>query len=321
MCLNFFRLQPTATDPATRDSEGDMRIATYRWGGRRHVGVLSNDAREIAPIDLRDRQEQVQSRGAQALLEHLAEGKDFPAVNGTRLPLSAVTLEAPLPRPRRNLWCVGRNYRAHAKELQGTSIQERRRSGKDRSMADRVHQGARVRRRAGRCDPPSRQSRIGTDRLRSRARGRDRPQGHEHSGEPRDGLRVGLHDRQRRHRARRADAACAMGYGQVVRHVLPDGAVARRRDRARRAGHARAAVGQRRTATGRAHRRPDLRHSDADRNDLARHHACTRATSSRPAHRPVSAWECSRRRGSRPETPCASRSMASACSKTRVVAH
>ena len=97
-----------------------MRIATYRWGGRRHVGVLSNDAREIAPIDLRHRQEQVQSRGAQALLEHLAGGKDFPAVNGTPLPISAVTLEAPLPRPRRNLWCVGRNYRAHAKELQGT---------------------------------------------------------------------------------------------------------------------------------------------------------------------------------------------------------
>ena len=97
-----------------------MRIATYRWGGRRHVGVLSNDVREITPIDLKDRQEQVQSRGAQALLEHLAEGKNFPAVNGARLPLSAVTLEAPLPRPRRNLWCVGRNYRAHAKELQTT---------------------------------------------------------------------------------------------------------------------------------------------------------------------------------------------------------
>jgi len=97
-----------------------MRIATYQWGGRRHVGLLSNDAREISPIDLRLRQEQVRSRGAQALLEHLAEGGEFPDVNGTRLPISAVTLEAPLPRPRRNLWCVGRNYRAHAQELQTT---------------------------------------------------------------------------------------------------------------------------------------------------------------------------------------------------------
>ncbi len=97
-----------------------MRIATYRWGGRRHVGLLSSDAREITPVDLRQRDHQVQSRGAQALLEHLAEGGSFPATNGTRLPLAAVTLEAPLPRPRRNLWCVGRNYRAHAKELHGT---------------------------------------------------------------------------------------------------------------------------------------------------------------------------------------------------------
>ncbi len=97
-----------------------MRVATYKWGGRRHVGVLSSDAREIAPIDLKHRHDQVQSRGALALLEHLAEGLDFPATNGARLALSAVTLEAPLPRPRRNVWCVGRNYRAHAKELQGT---------------------------------------------------------------------------------------------------------------------------------------------------------------------------------------------------------
>ena len=97
-----------------------MRIATYRWGGRRHVGVLSPDSREITPVELKARNEQVQSRGAHALLEHLAEGNPFPAMNGVRLPVSAVQLEAPLPRPRRNLWCVGRNYRAHAKELQGT---------------------------------------------------------------------------------------------------------------------------------------------------------------------------------------------------------
>ncbi len=34
--------------------------------------------------------------------------------------MRAVELEAPLPLPRRNLFCVGRNYRAHAKELAGT---------------------------------------------------------------------------------------------------------------------------------------------------------------------------------------------------------
>jgi hypothetical protein len=89
-----------------------MRIATYRWGGRRHVGVLSSDARDITPIDLKRRQEQVQSRGAQALLEHLAEGNEFPAINGTRLPLSAVALEAPL-RAAAHLWCTSAATTGH----------------------------------------------------------------------------------------------------------------------------------------------------------------------------------------------------------------
>ena len=97
-----------------------MRIATYRWGGRRHVGQVSADGLEVTPLDLRDRAEQLQSRGALALIEHLANGRAVPKPAGARLPLAAVTLEAPLPRPRRNLWCVGRNYRAHATELKGT---------------------------------------------------------------------------------------------------------------------------------------------------------------------------------------------------------
>jgi 2-keto-4-pentenoate hydratase/2-oxohepta-3-ene-1,7-dioic acid hydratase in catechol pathway len=44
----------------------------------------------------------------------------MPPSAGPSLPLSAVTLDAPLPRPRRNLFCVGRNYRAHASELSGS---------------------------------------------------------------------------------------------------------------------------------------------------------------------------------------------------------
>ena len=33
-------------------------------------------------------------------------------------------LEAPLPLPRRNLFCVGRNYHAHAKELSGSVFKD-----------------------------------------------------------------------------------------------------------------------------------------------------------------------------------------------------
>nr|WP_284694620.1 fumarylacetoacetate hydrolase family protein [Geomonas sp. Red32] len=36
---------------------------------------------------------------------------------GAPLPLSEVRLDAPLPHPRRNIFCVGKNYRAHAREF------------------------------------------------------------------------------------------------------------------------------------------------------------------------------------------------------------
>jgi 2-keto-4-pentenoate hydratase/2-oxohepta-3-ene-1,7-dioic acid hydratase in catechol pathway len=97
-----------------------MRIATFWWGGKRHVGRLSADLKELTPLALGSRAE---TRGALPLIEADAEGLPQPPASGPRLPLAAVRLDAPLPRPRRNLWCVGRNYRAHAKELAGTIFQ------------------------------------------------------------------------------------------------------------------------------------------------------------------------------------------------------
>ena len=91
-----------------------MKIATYQWGGRRYVGVLTPGGTEIAPLQLPGTGE---DSCALALIRHLAAGKPMPASNAPRLPLNAVTLEAPIPRPARNILCVGRNYRAHASEL------------------------------------------------------------------------------------------------------------------------------------------------------------------------------------------------------------
>src|SRR5690349_16457890 len=36
---------------------------------------------------------------------------------GEGVPLSSVRLLAPIPAPRRNIFCVGKNYRDHAKEF------------------------------------------------------------------------------------------------------------------------------------------------------------------------------------------------------------
>jgi 2-keto-4-pentenoate hydratase/2-oxohepta-3-ene-1,7-dioic acid hydratase in catechol pathway len=40
------------------------------------------------------------------------------------IPVSAVQLDAPIPLPRRNVFCVGRNYHAHAKELSASVFKD-----------------------------------------------------------------------------------------------------------------------------------------------------------------------------------------------------
>jgi 2-keto-4-pentenoate hydratase/2-oxohepta-3-ene-1,7-dioic acid hydratase in catechol pathway len=94
-----------------------VRIATFAHEGQRRVGLVSADARSVTPFDLSPAEAQ---RGALALVEAQAQGLALPPTRGEPIALSAVRLEAPIPRPRRNLWCVGRNYHEHAKELQGS---------------------------------------------------------------------------------------------------------------------------------------------------------------------------------------------------------
>ena len=87
-----------------------LHIATLSHHGRRRVGRLATDGQAIELFDLDG------ARGAQALVELAAAGAALPAVS-ERVPLAGAALLAPLPQPRRNLFCVGRNYHAHAKEL------------------------------------------------------------------------------------------------------------------------------------------------------------------------------------------------------------
>jgi 2-keto-4-pentenoate hydratase/2-oxohepta-3-ene-1,7-dioic acid hydratase in catechol pathway len=96
-----------------------MRIASWTWGGRDHAGTLSADGREATPLAVADA-----SRGALGIIQSLARGEPLPQASGTRLPVAAVTLRAPLPKPLRSLFCAGRNYRAHAAELAGTVFRD-----------------------------------------------------------------------------------------------------------------------------------------------------------------------------------------------------
>ena len=95
-----------------------MRIATYSYNGRGHVGQISADGQQVTAFDLAP---DLVRLGAQSLIEAQVAGRPLPVLTGAPLALSAVRLQAPLPVPRRNVWCVGRNYHAHAKEL-ATSV-------------------------------------------------------------------------------------------------------------------------------------------------------------------------------------------------------
>ncbi len=86
-----------------------MKFATYQHDGKRHVGVVDSAAETVAPLDLSEAQAH---RGVASLL-----GFETLPETGTPIPLSAVTLEAPLPRPDRNIFCVGKNYFDHAHEF------------------------------------------------------------------------------------------------------------------------------------------------------------------------------------------------------------
>ncbi|MES2959989.1 MAG: fumarylacetoacetate hydrolase family protein [Pseudomonadota bacterium] len=92
-----------------------MRIATIVQQGQRRVGRLSGDGRHVELFDIDG------SRGALALIERGAAA--LPSVTA-QIALADCTLIAPLPQPRRNLWCVGRNYHAHAKELRETVFKD-----------------------------------------------------------------------------------------------------------------------------------------------------------------------------------------------------
>jgi 2-keto-4-pentenoate hydratase/2-oxohepta-3-ene-1,7-dioic acid hydratase in catechol pathway len=92
-----------------------MRLATLVHQGHRRIGRLSSDGTHVELFDIDG------SRGALALIERGTTA--LPPVNG-RVALTDASLIAPLPQPRRNLWCVGRNYHAHARELRETVFKD-----------------------------------------------------------------------------------------------------------------------------------------------------------------------------------------------------
>jgi len=86
-----------------------MRLATVSIGGERRVGLVDLDKQTFTAFDLPLDEAQ---RGVAALIGR-------PALPQTLSPvaLDRVQIEAPIPRPGRNIFCVGKNYHEHAHEF------------------------------------------------------------------------------------------------------------------------------------------------------------------------------------------------------------
>ncbi len=87
-----------------------MKLVTYETEGAQRIGALVEggvvDLGDVAPDML-----SLIERGEAGLAEARAAVEQ-----GTPLPLDGVRLLAPIPRPRKNIVCLGMNYAAHAYE-------------------------------------------------------------------------------------------------------------------------------------------------------------------------------------------------------------
>lgn len=90
-----------------------MRLVTYLSGnGQPHPGMLDGDF----VVDLASVASDVQQLIADPSLVKRVPRETL------RLSLSSIRLLAPIPRPARNIFCVGKNYREHAKEFAGSGF-------------------------------------------------------------------------------------------------------------------------------------------------------------------------------------------------------
>ena len=87
-----------------------MKLVTFLQDGREFVGVLTADETAVRPLPFADMNTLIEAPREQLLSAVKAADAS--------LPLSAVILLSPIPRPRQDVICLGINYKAHAEEAE-----------------------------------------------------------------------------------------------------------------------------------------------------------------------------------------------------------
>ena len=99
-----------------------MRVAVCSIAGEARVCLVSEDGRSVAPFELPVAEAE---KGVVALIGR--EG-GLPSTL-SEIPIDRVTLLAPVPAPRRNIFCVGKNYHEHAHEFASSGFDSSAASG------------------------------------------------------------------------------------------------------------------------------------------------------------------------------------------------
>ncbi len=86
-----------------------MKLATIMHAGRSTVGVVDASGGRVVPV--------LTDGGMLDVISNWTGDASCLRLASTPLELSNVQICAPIPRPARNIFCVGKNYNAHAQEF------------------------------------------------------------------------------------------------------------------------------------------------------------------------------------------------------------
>lgn len=100
-----------------------MKIVTFEYGGTTSAGFLDGDLIVVCGEGPGAVQSLIEKGSAGIAAWYKARDNGAP-----RVPLADVTLLSPIPEPRRDVFCVGKNYHAHAEEFHSSGFDS---SGKE----------------------------------------------------------------------------------------------------------------------------------------------------------------------------------------------
>ena len=107
-----------------------MHFVTFEVNGKAEIGVLSPDKEFVIPLQAAEQLTCGSTTLPGTMLELLDQGDAAVAIvqkiiakldaSCPKLALAEVRILAPIPRPRKNIFCIGKNYVEHALEFEKT---------------------------------------------------------------------------------------------------------------------------------------------------------------------------------------------------------